>query len=101
MARAIELIFSKIGQVPYQLGDDRVDAALAGERELALLENLVHSALCRVLHRDDDFGARSSDKVHCSSHALNKLAGNHPVGKIAVLRHLLWPHESFIDVIVY
>lgn len=36
-----------------ELGDNEVDAAFAGERQRALLKDLVHASLSSVLHRYD------------------------------------------------
>ena len=43
--------------------------------------------LGRVLH-DDDHALDAGDEVHRAAHALDHLAGDHPVGEVAVSRHL-------------
>eukprot|EP00053_Salpingoeca_punica_P009774 m.88012 g.88012 ORF g.88012 m.88012 type:complete len:585 (-) comp15157_c0_seq1:214-1968(-) len=80
------------------LRDDAVDTAAAGERQLALGQDLLHIALGVVLHGDDDLGARAGDEVHGAAHALDHLAGDHPVGQVAVLRNLHGAQDGEVNV---
>jgi len=57
----------------------------------------VIAVLRRVLHGDDDpLGARH--KVHGAAHAFHHLAGNHPVGQIALLVHLQRAQDGQVDM---
>ena len=50
-----------------------------------------------VLHRDDHlFGA--GDEIHGAAHTLDHFAGDHPVGKVAVLVHLQRAEHGQVDV---
>src|SRR5580698_556085 len=50
-----------------------------------------------MLHDDDDF-LDAADQVHGAAHALDQLAGDHPVGHIAVLSHLHGAHDGEVDM---
>src|SRR5690242_12953143 len=64
-----------------EVGDDAVHDALAGEREGALVDDLVAAVLGDVFHEHDDaFGA--VDEVHGAAHALDHGAGDHPVREV-------------------
>ena len=68
-----------------QVGDDPVHDAAAGVGQRALLDDLVGAVLGDVLHdHDDPLGA--VDEVHRAAHALDHLAGDHPVGEVAAAR---------------
>merc|ERR1712183_11242 len=65
LANLNELKALVLGDVKDRLfGDDAVDAALAGQGQAAVLENLVRAVLGAVLHRDDDARAGRRHKVH-------------------------------------
>eukprot|EP01025_Chloroclados_australasicus_P040009 TRINITY_DN4164_c1_g1_i6.p1 TRINITY_DN4164_c1_g1~~TRINITY_DN4164_c1_g1_i6.p1 ORF type:complete len:316 (+),score=45.89 TRINITY_DN4164_c1_g1_i6:256-1203(+) len=80
-----------------QVGDDHVDATLAGQREGALLDDLGLALLVGVLHGDDDL-ADAGDQVHRAAHALDHLAGDHPVGDIALLADFHGAQDAHVDV---
>ena len=80
-----------------ELGDDDVDAAEPGEGEGARLQDLRRAVLRRVLHGDDD-AAGASDEVHRAAHALHHLAGDHPVGEVALLGDLQRAEHGHVDV---
>ena len=69
----------------------------AGERQRAALQNLVAAVLRRVLHRDDH-ALGAGDQIHGAAHALHHLAGNHPVGEIALLVDLQRAEHGQVDV---
>src|SRR5262245_37419118 len=69
-----------------EVGDHHVDDTGPGERQLALVQELGF-ILGRMLH-DDDHSLDAGDKVHGAPHALDHLAGDHPVGEIAILGDL-------------
>ena len=50
-----------------------------------------------VLHHDDD-PLDAGDQVHRAAHALDHLAGDHPVGEVAVLGDLHGAQDGEIDV---
>ena len=51
----------------------------------------------RVLHCDDDL-LRARDQIHRAAHPLHHLAGDHPVGEVAVLGHLHGAEDRQVDV---
>ena len=71
------------------MGDDLepivlFDHAQPGERERALADDLVRPVAGHVLHEhDDSLGAL--DEIHGATHPLDHLAGDHPVGEVAIL----------------
>src|SRR6185437_2359931 len=69
-----------------EIGDYHVDHASAGKRQLALVKQL-RLILGGVLHHNYDF-LHAGDQIHRAAHALHHLAGDHPVGEVAVLRDL-------------
>ena len=69
----------------------------AGERQRAARQDLVAAVLRGVLHRDDDL-LGSGDEIHRAAHALDHLAGNHPVGEVAFLVHLQRAEHGQVDV---
>ena len=66
-----------------EVGDDPVDHAGAGQRQRAALQELVLAVLRGVLHHHDH-ALDAGDQVHRAAHALDHLAGDHPVGEVAV-----------------
>lgn len=81
-----------------KLGDDPRDTGLAGQRELALLENLRVPLLISVLHGDDHLGRlRIRHQIHGAAEALD-LAGKHPVGEISFGADLHCAEDSQIDL---
>jgi hypothetical protein len=79
-----------------KIGDHHVDHAGAGERQRAAMQEL-GVVLGRVLHHHDDF-LDAADQVHRAAHALNHLAGDHPVGEVAVLGHLHGSQDGNVDM---
>ena len=72
-----------------EVGDDALHDAAAGVGQRALLDDLVGAVLGVVLHEHDDpLGA--VDEVHGAAHALDHLAGDHPVGDVAGLPRPAW-----------
>ena len=69
-----------------EIGHYHVDHVLAGQRQVAFLQEL-RAVLGGMLHHHDD-ALDAGDEIHRAAHALDHLAGDHPVGEIAVLRHL-------------
>ncbi|GMR49504.1 hypothetical protein PMAYCL1PPCAC_19699, partial [Pristionchus mayeri] len=82
----------------HHISDDSADYLLSSERQTAFLNDLVLSSLRSVLHRDDYSGSRSRDEIHRSSHSLDDLAGNHPIGEISVLGNLHASKKSDVDM---
>ena len=74
-----------------------VDHAGAGQRQVAALQQLVLVALGGVLHHHDH-ALDAGHQVHGPAHALDHLAGDHPVGEVAVHRHLHRPQDRQVDV---
>src|SRR5471032_2207802 len=83
--------------VEAQLGDDAVDALLARDRQPALLEEFLRAVLCHLLHGDQD-ALRAADQVHGAAHSFDDLAGDGPVGQIAVLAHLHGAENGDVDM---
>ena len=72
-----------VGHVEHgEVGDDPLHHGLAGERQAALLDDLVRAVLGDVLHEHDDL-LRAVDEVHRATHPLDHLPGDHPVGDVA------------------
>ena len=65
-----------------EVGDDRVHAGDAGQRQRALGQDLRRAVLGRVLHHHDH-AAAAGDEIHRAAHALDHLAGDHPVREVA------------------
>ena len=80
-----------------EVGDDSVDDGGAGEGESAGAEDFGGSVGGGVLH-DDDYAADSGDEVHSPAHAFDPLAGDHPVGEVAVLGDLHGSEDGEVDV---
>src|SRR5690606_20987683 len=80
-----------------EVGDDPVDALLAGEGEGALVDDLGGAVLGGVFHEDDD-AACAVDEVHGTAHALDHLAGDHPVGEVAAGGDLHGAEDGGVDV---
>ena len=79
-----------------EVGDDHVDDARAGQRQRAALEQL-GAVLGDVLHDHDD-ALDARDQIHRAAHALHHLAGDHPVGEVAVLGDLHGAEDRQVDV---
>src|SRR5699024_810282 len=74
-------------------GDNLVHTLSASKRQVALCEYLRGALLGHVVgHYDDGFS--TVDQVHRAAHAADHLAGNHPVGKVAVLRDFHGPKDG-------
>lgn len=68
----------KVNVKDTEVGDYTADAGRAGQRELALLDNLGIALLVGMLHGHNDLGGRGvGDQVHGTAEALN-LTGKHP-----------------------
>ena len=86
-----------------QIGDDPVHRAHGGQRQRAARRGSSfrprRSPLRPgdVLHHDDHALGRR-DQIHRAAHALDHLAGDHPVGEIAVLRDLHRAQDGAVDV---
>src|SRR6185436_10870244 len=80
-----------------QIRDDHVDHALAGDRQRAALKHLRGAVLRGVLHQHHD-PADARDQVHRAAGALDHLPRHHPVGEVAVLRHLQAAEDGKVDV---
>ena len=78
------------------LGDDLVDAVGSGQGQAALLEDL-GVALGGVLHADDAL-AGADAQVHSAAHAGHLLAGDDPVGQVALGIHFQSAQEAGIHV---
>src|SRR5580704_5107668 len=50
-----------------------------------------------MLHHHDDL-LDATDQIHGTAHALDQLAGDHPVGDVAILRHLHGAEDGEIDM---
>ena len=74
----------------------QIDDARAGQRQRAMMQQL-RLAFGGMLHHDDD-ALDAGDEVHRAAHALDHLAGDHPVGEVAVLRHLHRAENGEIDM---
>src|SRR5260221_3708009 len=70
-----------------QVGDDHVDDAFSGDRQRAFLQDLGRSVLRDMLHQHHD-PLYPRYQVHRAPGPLYHLPRHHPVGEIAVLRHL-------------
>ena len=57
----------------------------------------LRAVLGGMLHHDDD-ALDAGDEIHRAAHALDHLAGDHPVGEIAVLRHLHRAEDREVDM---
>ena len=68
----------------------------AGQRQVAVVQEL-RPVLGDVLHHHDD-ALDAGDEVHRAAHALDHLAGDHPVGEIAVLGDLHRAEDGEVDV---
>src|SRR5690606_31202291 len=87
-----------VGNVQHgEVGDDPVDHTQASERQFALLKNLRAAVLGVVLHQHHD-ALDAGDQIHRAAHALDHLAGDHPVSQIAFLRHLHRTQDRQVDM---
>src|SRR5690606_1005985 len=80
-----------------QVGDDAADYAGAGQGQGAGFQHLGLTVLVGVIH-DHDHALDARDQVHGAAHALHQLAGDHPVGDVAVLGHLHRAEDRQVDV---
>ena len=78
------------------VGDKHVDDALASEWQGALREDLVVALRC-VLHRHDQL-LGPADEVHGAPHALDHLARDNPVGKVATLGDLEAAQDTHVHL---
>src|SRR4029077_15776488 len=78
-------------------GDEAMHAADAGQGEGAFFEELGFSVLVAVLH-DDDHALGADHQVHAAAHAFYHLAGDDPVGQVALLGDLHGTHDGQVDV---
>ena len=69
----------------------------AGQRQGAALQHLGCAVLVGVLHHHHD-PLDAGHQVHGAAHALHHLAGDHPVGDVAVLGHLHGAQDRQVDV---
>ncbi len=67
-----------------------------GQRQVTLFQQL-GAVLGGMFHHHHD-ALDAGDEVHRAAHALDHLAGDHPVGEIAVLRHLHRAEDREIDM---
>src|SRR5580704_6142916 len=79
-----------------KIDDHHIDHAGAGQRQRAFVQKL-RLVLGGVLH-DDHHLLDAADEVHGAAHTLHDLAGDHPVGEIAVLSHLHGAEQGDVDV---
>ncbi len=70
---------------------------LAGQRQRALVEDLVAAVPSHVFHHHDDVPG-AVDQVHRAAHTLHHLSGDHPVGQIAGGGHLHGAEHRDVDV---
>ena len=81
-----------------EVGDDPVDARLAGERQGALLDDLGRPVAGDVLHHDDH-PPGAVDEVHRAAHAVDHLAGDQPVGQVAAGVDLHGAEDGDVEVL--
>ena len=65
-------------------GNDIADAVSAGQRQSTMLYDLGGAVLVAVIRSHDD-ALHTGANIHCATHADEELAGDHPVGKTALL----------------
>lgn len=83
----------------YQISNDGADNIGARQRQTALLHDLRRSILGDMAGGYHNLGIVGvGDQVHCSSHSLEYLAGDHVVGQITVGAHLQGSKNRHIDV---
>src|SRR6185436_14104908 len=80
-----------------EIGDQHVDAVRTREGQFAARFELGRAVL-RVVFHDHDHAAHTRDQVHGATHSLDHLAGDHPVGEVAVFRDLERAEHGKIDV---
>ncbi len=80
-----------------QVGDDAVYYGESCQGEGAVAEDLggASLAVCSMTTRD---AADAGDEVHGAAHALDHLAGDHPVGEVAALGDLHGAEDGEVDV---
>lgn len=77
------------GRRTYQVCNDGANNLGTSQRQSALLYNLRRSIFSDMARGNHDLGlVRVRDQIHCSSHTLEYLAGNHIVGQVAIGTHL-------------
>src|SRR5579883_649221 len=79
-----------------EIGDHHVDDMRARERQRAAMQQLL-LVFRRVLHHHHDL-LHPRDEVHSAAHPLHHLAWDHPIGEIAILRHLHRAKDGKIDM---
>src|SRR4051812_12687640 len=79
-----------------QIRHHHVDDLLAGQRQVALLQEL-RAVLGGMLHHHHH-ALDPGDEVHRAAHPLDHLAGDHPVGEVAVLSHLHRAEDRQVDM---
>src|ERR1019366_9477667 len=79
-----------------QVSDHHIDHAGTGERQVAFVQQLWR-VLGGVLH-DHHHLLDAGDEIHGATHALHHLAGDHPVGEVAVLGHLHGAEQRNVDM---
>ena len=62
-----------------------------------MLQNLAFALLVGVIH-DNDNALDAGNQIHGSPHALDELAGDHPVGEIAIFGDFHCPKNRQVDV---
>ena len=75
----------------------RLTTPRPGDRQRALFQNLRAAVLGSVLHHRHD-ALHAGDEIHRAAGTFDHLAGNHPVGDVAVVRHLEGAENGEIDV---
>ena len=80
-----------------EVGDDQVDHAGAGQRQRATLQHLGFASLVGVIHHDDDL-LDTGDEIHRAAHALHHLAGDRPIGDVAIRRHFHGAENGQVDM---
>lgn len=81
-----------------QISDDAVNTANTGQGKRAVVQDLVLATLGDVLHGHNNTGAGAGNKIHGTTHTLDHLARNDPVGKISLGRDLEGAKNSQVNV---
>ena len=84
-----------------QVGDDAVHHAHARERQRALGQDLqINGAVLLLGHvfHQHHHALDAGHQVHGTAHALDHLAGDHPVGQIALRAHLHGTQDGQVDL---
>src|SRR6202012_707888 len=80
-----------------QVGNQHVHHIGPGQRQGAFVQELGAAVLVDVLHDHHDL-LHAGDEVHGPAHALHHLAGDGPVGEVAVLGHLHGAQHGHVDM---